>query len=191
MEQPSNIPVVCKEACAWTLVLGFAPETALCHTAGLAHADKRTHLFAMYIVSLINGAFTCSLTGAHTWPVFVTWALLSLPASRGKQSLTTNCPWEHISAFVKCVYPFSRLLSVPLFPPRFPPFPMAEVVKWRWGLHSVSHSFSLPLCQGRAKGERDRVCWTEFDKGSETMTGKSRDMERWRRKLAGSSSLWY
>lgn len=99
---------------------------------------------------------------------------MSLPASRGKYNPITNFPWEHISAFVKRVHPFSRLISAPLLPPAFPPFPMVEVV-WSQLLF-----LSLSVKGARDAGLLERISHEG-----------SRELEGWKGKLAGSSSLWY
>lgn len=56
----NNIPLVSTETCGYMLL---APEMALCHTAGLAHADTHTHKHTPTRCTLYpptNAAFTCS-----------------------------------------------------------------------------------------------------------------------------------
>ena len=133
----------------------------------------QTQLFAVHIVPLITGAFTFSPTDAHTWPVFVTWAMLRPPASRGRYSWTADCPWEQISAFVKYVYPFSHL----------PPLPLSSLLFLYEKLSPVCFPFLFsPPLSGERKEDRDRGC--------ETVTERSKKMERGKRKLPGSNRLW-
>lgn len=149
-------------AARWSLCLHIRP--GLCSRNrtvpySLPGTHWHTHLSAVYTVPFIK-CLSLRLTDACTWPLSVTWARLSLSVSSGKQNSTADCPWEHIFAFVKCVYPFPCLLSLPLFYSILPPFLPEGDVRRRSPLWFPILSFSF--CHGKKWANRDMVGWTEF-----------------------------